>query len=81
MGARKRPNYALLVAMMTCAYVANSAAFEWCRSECGFSSDRVNLWVTQISLFVSVPCWFLLGERQATPLTDVACPRFMYQCL
>jgi hypothetical protein len=73
-GASKRPKYILVVALMTCAYVASFAAFWWWRSGFGFSSDRADLWVTQISLFVSIPCWFLLGERQATPLTDVLIP-------
>ena len=74
MGSSKRPKYILVVVMMTCAYVASFAAFWWWRSGFGFSSDRVNVWVTRISAFVSIPCWFLLGERQATPLTDVLIP-------
>jgi hypothetical protein len=73
-GASKRPKYILVAATMMCAYVASFAAFWWWRSGFGFSSDRVNLWVTQISLFVSMPCWFLLGERRTTLLTTVLIP-------
>jgi hypothetical protein len=53
-GASKRPKYILVTAMMMCAHGVSLAAFWWWRSGFGFSSDRVSLSVTQISLFVSM---------------------------
>jgi hypothetical protein len=73
-GGRKHSKYIPQAAVMTCAYVMSFVAFWWWRSGFGSSSDRVNLWVTRISLIANMPGWFPFSDGQVTPITRVLIP-------